>query len=234
MSASFDCVASTDPCVPCVLARHAGDGAGWTAGVRRVRRNAWLFRPGDAFRCFHLVRHGTFKTVVIAREGREQVTGFQIAGELLGMDALASGTHASGAVALEDCEVLAIAYGPGTLGIAGMEEVVPRLLSREIVREHKLMALLGSGMDADQRLASFLLNLARRMEARGYSGSGFHLRMTRAEIGSYLGLKLETVSRAFSSLQQRGLLHVRGRHVGGLDRAGLVRLFGQAREAAAS
>jgi CRP/FNR family transcriptional regulator len=102
--------------------------------------------------------------------------------------------------------------------------VLPRLIGRELVRKQKL-ALLLACMNAEQRLASFLLNLSRRLQVRGYSAAEFHLRMSRGEIGSYLGLNLETVSRTFSLLQQRGLVEVAGRHVLLRDRPALVRMF---------
>jgi CRP/FNR family transcriptional regulator len=103
-----------------------------------------------------------------------------------------------------------------------MQLVVARLMSREIVREHSLMMLLGS-MNAEERLAAFLLNLSQRLKARGYSPSEFHLRMSRAEIGSYLGMKLETVSRTFSAFQQQRLLEVDKRHIRIIDLEGLSR-----------
>src|SRR5205085_9452834 len=101
---------------------------------------------------------------------------------------------------------------------------VGRLMSGEIVREHSLMVLLGS-MNAEERLAAFLLTVSQRMKARGYSATEFHLRMTRAEIGSYLGMKLETVSRTFSAFQQQGLLEVDKKHVRIVDLAGLQQAF---------
>ena len=97
-------------------------------------------------------------------------------------------------------------------------------MSREIVREHSLMMLLGS-MNAEERLAAFLLNISQRMKARGYSASEFHLRMSRAEIGSYLGMKLETVSRTFSAFAHQRLLEVDKKHVRILDLAGLQQAF---------
>lgn len=190
--------------------------------VRKVPRGVTLYRRGDAFRCFYMVRYGTFKTIASGRDGREQVTGFQLAGELIGHDGMADGRYDTDAVALEDSEVVEMRYAETPDGV---DAAVPALLSREIVREHKMMLLLGSGMDADQRLASFLMNFSHRMEARGYSGTEFHLRMTRADIGSYLGLKLETVSRTFSSFEERGLLRVRGRHIVDLDREALRAFF---------
>lgn len=193
-----------------------------SGNVRKVARGAALYRTGDAFRCLYQVRLGTFKTTASGRDGRAQVTGFQIAGDLLGHDGLAEGRYDTTAVALEDSEVIELQHAHAD---GGVDAAVPALLSREIVREHKLMLLLGTGMDADQRLASFLLNLSHRLEAQGYSPTEFHLRMTRADIGSYLGLKLETVSRTFTSFEARGLLRVRGRHVSELDREGLRRFF---------
>jgi CRP/FNR family transcriptional regulator len=150
-----------------------------------------------------------------------------MAGELMGLDGVANGAHASGATALEDTEVCAIPYAHLN-DLAGQSinliHVVGRLMSREIVREHSLMMLLGS-MNAEERLAAFLLNLSQRLKARGYSPSEFHLRMSRAEIGSYLGMKLETVSRTFSSFQQQGLLEVDKRYIRILDLDRLTQVF---------
>jgi CRP/FNR family transcriptional regulator len=140
---------------------------------------------------------------------------------------VAHGAHASSATALEDAEVCVIPYAHLTdlaLGNSGLQQVVGRLMSREILREHSLMLLLGS-MNAEERLAAFLLNLSQRLKARGYSASEFHLRMSRAEIGSYLGMTLETVSRTFSAFQQLRLLEVDKRHIRLIDLEGLRRAF---------
>jgi len=181
----------------------------------RVKAGHVLYRDGDRFDFIYAVRSGTFKTSLDMSDGREQVSGFYLGGELMGLDGVAHGRHASGATALEDAEVCAIPYAHlAELSVAspGMQHVVSRLMSREIVREHSLMLLLGS-MNAEERLAAFLLNLSQRLKARGYSPTEFHLRMSRAEIGSYLGMKLETVSRTFSAFQQQGLLEVDKRHI---------------------
>ena len=145
----------------------------------------------------------------------------------MGLDALATGRHASTAIALEDTEVCAIPYahlGEVAAHSANLQMVMARLMSREIVREHNLMMLLGS-MNAEERLAAFLLNLSSRMKARGYSAREFHLRMSRAEIGSYLGMKLETVSRTFSAFQAQRLLEVDKKHIRITDLEGLQRAF---------
>ena len=194
---------------------------------RRVKRGESLFKPGDEFSAVYAVRSGFFKTSLIDDEGREQVTGFFMGGELLGMDGVGSGRYDGHAIALEDSEVCVMPFAL----IEQMSREVPALqrrlhavLAREIVRDHGVMMLLGS-MRAEERLAAFLLNLSRRFVRRGYSSSYFHLRMTREELGSHLGLKLETVSRLFSQFQAEGLIEVNQKHVRILDIAGLERLL---------
>jgi CRP/FNR family transcriptional regulator len=194
---------------------------------RKVPMGQVLYRAEDKFQFIYAVRSGTFKSSLMLADGREQVSGFHIAGELMGLDGVANGKHASSATALEDTEVCAIPYTHLTEMAAGnssMQHVVSRLMSREIVREHSLMLLLGS-MTAEERLAAFLLNLSQRLKARGYSDKEFHLRMSRAEIGSYMGIKLETVSRTFSAFQQQRLLEVDKRHIRIIDPEGLKRAF---------
>jgi CRP/FNR family transcriptional regulator len=198
---------------------------------RRIKRGESLFGAGDDFTSIYAIRSGFFKTSVVDGEGREQVTGFFMGGELLGMEGIGSGHHNSTAVALEDSEVCVMPYSL----IESMARDYPQLqrhlhsvLSREIVRDHGVMMLLGS-MRAEERLAAFLSNLSKRFVRRGYSQSDFHLRMTREEIGSYLGLKLETVSRLFSQFQKDGLIAVEQKHVRILDIAGLERILGSAR-----
>ena len=196
-------------------------------GRRKVKAGQTLFHEGRDFEFIYAVRHGTFKSSLMLADGREQVSGFHFAGELMGLDGVAHGRHASSATALEDGEICAIPYAhltEMTAGSSSMQHAVSRLMSQEIVREHSLMLLLGS-MNADERLAAFLLNLSQRLKALGYSAREFHLRMTRAEIGSYLGMTLETVSRTFSSFQQRALLEVDKRYIRIVDLEGLRRAF---------
>ncbi|MES2938548.1 MAG: helix-turn-helix domain-containing protein [Pseudomonadota bacterium] len=217
-----------DLCLPCGL---AGSDVQRLDGLqfarRKVKAGQPLYREGEKFQFIDAVRAGTFKSSLTLKDGREQVTGFHMAGELMGLDGAAQGTHASTATALEDAEVCAIPYAhlnDLAAGNSNMQHIVGRLMSREIVREHSLMMLLGS-MNAEERLAAFLLNLSQRMKVRGYSASEFHLRMSRAEIGSYLGMKLETVSRTFSAFQQQRLLEVDKKHIRILDLEGLARAF---------
>ncbi len=195
---------------------------------RKVKRGEALFRAGDKFAAIYAIRVGFFKTALLHGDGREQVTGFQMPGELLGLDGIGSGAHASNAVALEDCEVCVLPFGlveEISREIPGLQRHLNSVLSREIVRDHGVMMLLGS-MRAEERLAVFLLNLSKRFIRRGWSASDFHLRMTRDEIGSYLGLKLETVSRLFSKFQADGLLEVNQKHVRIADIGGLEKVMG--------
>jgi CRP/FNR family transcriptional regulator, anaerobic regulatory protein len=195
---------------------------------RRVRRGETLFHAGDEFSSIYAVRSGFLKTTVIDGDGREQVTGFHMGGELLGMDGIGDGRYNGNAVALEDCEVCVLPFSlleEFGREVPAMQRHLHVVLSREIVRDHGIMMLLGS-MRAEERLAAFLLNLSRRFTARGYSPSDFHLRMTREEIGSYLGLKLETVSRLFSKFQDDGLIEVQQKHVRIRDIPGLHGLMG--------
>ena len=194
---------------------------------RRVKRGETLFNAGDEFTAVYAIRSGFFKTCVVDGEGREQVTGFFMGGELLGMDGVGSGRHNGAAVALEDSEICVMPFAT----IEQMARQVPSLqrhlhavLAREIVRDHGVMMLLGS-MRAEERLAAFLTNLSKRFVRRGYSSSEFHLRMTREDIGSYLGLKLETVSRLFSLFQKEGLIEVQQKHVRIIDSEGLEKVL---------
>jgi len=194
---------------------------------RRMKRGERLFDAGDEFKSLYAIRSGFFKTSLVDGEGREQVTGFFMGGELLGLDGLGTSRYDSSAIALEDSEVCVMPYQL----IEEIGREVPSLwrglhvvLAREILRDHGVMLLLGS-MCAEERLATFLLNLGKRLLRRGFSPSNFVLRMTRDEIGSYLGLKLETVSRVFSTFQRRGLLEVRDKHVSITDIGQLERLL---------
>jgi CRP/FNR family transcriptional regulator len=190
---------------------------------RTVSRGDTLFRSGEDFQSLFAVRTGFFKTCVASEDGRDQVTGFQMAGELLGLDGIGTERHTCDAVALEDSQVCVIPFHQLedlSREVSDLQRQFHRIMSREIVREHGVMLLLGS-MRAEERLAAFLLNLTQRLQSRGFSASELVLRMTREEIGSYLGLKLETVSRTFSKFQDEGMLEVKQRQIRILDQAAL-------------
>jgi CRP/FNR family transcriptional regulator len=166
---------------------------------RKLKRGDTLYRASESFDALYAVRSGFFKTRVTYEDGRDQVTGFSMAGEILGMDGIGHGVHHCDAVALEDSEVCAIPYArleDLSREISSLQRHFHQLMSREIVRESGVM-----------------INMSQRLNARGYSPLEFHLRMTREEIGSYLGLKLETVSRAFSRFHKDGLIEVEQKFV---------------------
>jgi len=185
------------------------------ASRRKIKRGSLLFRNGDKFTSLYAIRTGFFKTCVASEDGRDQVTGFQMAGEVVGLDGIVNDNHTCDAVALEDAEVCVMPFDrieELSREISSLQRHVHKIMSREIVRENGVMLLLGS-MRAEERLAAFLLNLVQRLHARGFSQSEVVLRMTREEIGSYLGLKLETVSRTFSKFVEDGIIEVKQRHV---------------------
>jgi CRP/FNR family transcriptional regulator len=196
---------------------------------RRVKRGESLFHAGEPFGAVYAIRSGFFKSSVVDDDGREQVTGFCMSGELLGMEGIGAGTYNATATALEDSEVCVMPYGlieEMSFQVRPLQRLLHAVMAREIVRDHGIMMLLGS-MRAEERLAVFLLNLSQRFAARGYSHSEFLLRMTREELGSYLGLKLETVSRAFSRFQEAGLISVQQKHIRITDFPGLKAISGQ-------
>lgn len=185
------------------------------AARRKIKRGTTLFRNGEKFTSLYAIRTGFFKTSIASEDGRDQVTGFQMAGEVIGLDGIVNDSHTCDAIALEDAEVCVMPFDrieELSREVNALQRHVHKIMSREIVREHGVMLLLGS-MRAEERLASFLLNLVQRLHARGFSQSELILRMTREEIGSFLGLKLETVSRTFSKFAADGIVEVKQRHV---------------------
>ena len=193
----------------------------------RLRKGDVLFRAGERFTALYAIRVGSCKTVALADDGDEQVTGLHLPGEIIGVEGIGNDVHVAQAVALEDTEVCVLPF-ERIEALAqrdtGFRRRLYRLLSSAIVRERSLSLMLGT-MRAEQRLASFLLDLSSRYQMRGYSSTDFVLRMTREEIGSHLGLKLETVSRLFSRFAEEGLIEVQGRVIKLCDRIGLQHLL---------
>ena len=217
-------------CLPLGLSQADIDKLDSLVRVRRsYRKGEHVYRGGDKFDTLYAIRRGFFKNSVLSEDGRDQVTGFFMTGELLGLDGIGTEHHTCDGVALEDSEVCAIPFSrleELSREMQALQHHFHKVMSREIVRDHGVMMLLGS-MRAEERLAAFLLNLSQRFTARGYSPSEFYLRMTREEIGSYLGLKLETVSRAFSRFQEIGAVAVQQKHIRINDIAKLRELVGQ-------
>lgn len=186
---------------------------------RKIPRDGFLYRIGDQFTSLYAVRLGDFKTYHENLAGDRQITGFQMAGELLGMDAIDSGNHQCDAVALNDSEVCIIPFKTLEILFSEMPQLAHHfhcIMSKEIAHEQKVLMLLGT-MRAEQRFAAFLVNLSVRYSLRGYSPTRFQLKMTREDIGNYLGLTIESISRVISKMRNEGLIKVQQRNVEILD-----------------
>jgi CRP/FNR family transcriptional regulator len=196
--------------------------------TRPLRRGDFLFRGGDRFRSLFVVKTGAVKTFAPSLEGGEQVLGFHLPGELIGLDAIDTGAHACTARALETstiCEIPFARLEELTCRIPSLQHQMYRLLSKEIGHDTDLLLLLGK-RNAEERLATFILNFAKRLEKRGLSPTDFQLSMSRHEIGNYLGLAVETVSRLFTRFHDDGLMIVDRKHIQILDWPALEALAG--------
>ena len=182
---------------------------------RKLNKGEFLYRVGDPFRSLYAIRTGSTKTCEIAADGSVQITGFHLPGELLGIDAINSEKHPCDVVALETTEICELPFGK-LEGLArelpGLQHQLFRLMSREIAEEEVQLLMLGR-MKAEERLAAFLLSISKRYHHLGYSPTDLHLPMSRQDLGDYLGLALETVSRLFSRFQEDKLITVQGRNV---------------------
>ncbi|WP_427308892.1 helix-turn-helix domain-containing protein [Cupriavidus sp. H39] len=194
---------------------------------RLVRKGNAIFRTGDPFDSIYALRAGSAKTVVAGVDGRAHVNGYYLQGDILWLGGISTQSHQCDATALEDCVAGYISFSELEAlcrQVHPLQQEIHRLLSTEIVRESTRLMQLG-GHGAEQHVARFLLDVRGRLEARGLAGADFHLRLTREDIGSYLGLTLETVSRTFSRLQQERLIALRGKHVFLIDIDGLEGLW---------
>jgi len=196
---------------------------------RPLERGEHLFRRGAPFRALYAVRSGAIKTYAVDEAGCEQVTGFHLPGELVGLDAIGEGIHPLSARALERTSVCEIPFDrlePLTAEIPGLRRQLLRLMSREIASDASHFGVLGQ-KGAEGRLAAFLLGLSRRYAERGFSALEFRLAMSRTDIASYLGLAVETVSRLFTRFQSEGLLQARRKQVRLIDPARLEAIAGE-------
>ncbi len=221
-------------CVPEGLTRdERTEFTALVAQHRKLEIGTALYHAGDAFTHLHVVKTGAFKTIVSLDDGREQITGFRLPGDTLGVDAIGNNVHASAAIALEESRVCAIPFAQlsrMSRQSAPVQNYLHRLLAREVVGDQDLMLSLGR-MHAEERVAGFLLGLARSHERRGLSHSQFTLPMSREDIGNYLGLTLETVSRCLTRLKKAGLIRADIRQIQITDHHGLRKVIG-ARETA--
>ena len=190
---------------------------------RRVPKGEVLFRAGDPLDALFVTRLGSFKSSVLTENGSEQVTDFHMSGEVLGAETIPTEYHTCTVTALEDSEICSLRYRE-LEALCDRDPKISRqfrlLLGRKIVAAHQNLLILGC-TNSTQLLASFLLNLARKFEARGFSKSEFVLRMTRGELGSFLGLKLETVSRTLTHFDELNLIEINQRHVRIINLEGL-------------
>lgn len=190
----------------------------WFPTRRRLQRGEVLFEQGEPFNSLYAVRSGFFKTLMpgkTTKQPRDQITGFLMTGEILGMDGIGQGQHACRAVALEASEVCLMPYGNAdeiAHAFPTLHAHLNRLMSQRLVQDQSAFQILAN-MRSESRLAAFIIDLGKRYSRLGYSPNTFVLRMTREEIGSYLGLSLETVSRLFSRFQEDGLVDVQTRHL---------------------
>lgn len=184
-----------------------------------VARGTHLFHAGQKFDSLYAIKSGFFKTVLTTADGRQQITGFHMGGEMMGMHGISVGHYIYDAIALEDATACRLPYARWQAlaqRLPALQEHLNHTMSRQIADQHGVMLLLGN-MRAEERVAAFLINLLQRLQTRGYSSTEMLMRMTREEIGSYLGLTLETVSRIFSRFAADGLIEVANKHVRVLD-----------------
>ncbi len=199
---------------------------------RPLARGEHLFRMGDTLQHLYAVRAGSLKTYTTSEGGQEQITGFHLPGELLGLDGICEERHHVSAKALETTSLCEIPFAQlEDLGrrCQGLGHHLLRLMSKEIICDEHMLMVLGK-LSAEQRLASFLVNIASRFHQRGFSVSEFNLSMSRNDIGNYLGLAVETVSRLFTRFQDDGLLQAARKHVHIRDMTGLRVVAGQTEE----
>jgi len=194
----------------------------------RLEAGDYLYRSGQPFRAIYLIHAGSVKTSEISEDGREQVTGFRMRGELVGVESIGLTKHVSDVIALETCEIWELPYPPVLTACRRIPDLQMRLASAmatEIRRDRSWMLAIGT-LSAEQRVAAFLLDVAARHEGMGFSGRHFILRMSRSEMASYLALKHETVSRALAQLSEANCISVQRREIKILDRAGMNQIAG--------
>ncbi len=196
-----------------------------------LKKGSYIFHQGDPFTSIFEVRAGSLKTYTVTNQGEEQITGFYFPGDLIALNAIDTSSYPISAKVLETTTVCEIPYGQ----LDRLSDQVPRLrrqliraMSKEIREEQQMMLLL-SKKTAEERVATFLLKLSDRYKRRGYSASIFRLSMSRNEIGNYLGLAVETVSRIFSRFQKQHLIRVEGKEIEVLSLDTLRQISGEIR-----
>ncbi|MCW9709633.1 FNR family transcription factor [Avibacterium sp. 21-586] len=180
-----------------------------------IQKSQILFKAGDPLNSLYAIRSGTIKSYTISESGEEQITSFHLPGDLVGFDAIINMRHPSFAQALETamvCEIPFDILDDLSGKMPKLRKQIMRLMSNEIKSDQEMILLL-SKMNAEERLAAFLHNLSLRYSARGFSAREFRLTMTRGDIGNYLGLTVETISRLLGRFQKSGMLSVQGKYI---------------------
>lgn len=195
---------------------------------RRLRAKQYLFRAGQGRHSLFLIHAGFFKTCVLSQDGREKITGFRLRGDLLGLESLGMVSYACDAVALDVSEVRELPYQQLRDRLPDFQGRLMAVMASEIRRDWGWMLAIGT-LSAEQRVVAFLLDLATRLDSLGFSPHRMMLRMTRADLGNFLALQLETVTRALSHLQEQGLIDVARREIRLADPAGLRALLDTSR-----
>jgi CRP/FNR family transcriptional regulator len=219
-----------DLCVPLGLgAEDMRTLEGTMKSSRKLMKGEYLYRVGDAFKSLFAIRTGSTKTCEIAVDGNIQITGFHLPGELLGIDAISSEQHPCDVIALETSDICELPFNKLEIlaqELPGLQHQLFRLMSRELADEERQLLMLGR-MKAEERLAAFLLGFSKRLQLLGHSPTVLRLPMSRQDLGDYLGLALETVSRIFSRFQEDKLISVQGRNVNLIDNERLKGIAGQ-------
>lgn len=207
-------------CLPMGLEQRDVDELGRIIKRNRpLHRHDHLYRMGDSFNSIYVVKSGSVKTYSSGENGDEQIVGFHLPGEILGLDAIDKGMHTCSACSLETtaiCELPFEHLEQLSAKLPSLQHQMFRLLSKEINRDEEMLLVLGK-KSAEERLASFLYSLSQRYKRRGYSETEFNLSMSRQEIGNYLGLAVETVSRLFTRFHEEGLLDAQRKHIHIID-----------------
>ena len=182
---------------------------------RPVHRGDHVYYAGEDFKSVYAIRSGAVKTIKITEDGQEQVTGFYLPGEIIGMDGLATNKHSNSAIALETAAVCEIPFQrleELSTQIPNLQRRFFQLMSKEITQDQQLITLLSKN-SAEERIASLLLSISTRNHNRGLSSSDFFLPMSRSDIGNFLGLTIETVSRVFSRLHKQSFIKLDKKHI---------------------
>ncbi|MGQ0286241.1 FNR family transcription factor [Pasteurellaceae bacterium 22721_9_1] len=203
-------------CIPFTLNKHELDQLDNIIERKKpIQKSQVMFKAGDELTSLYAIRSGTIKTYTISETGEEQITAFHLPGDLVGFDAITNMRHPSFAQALETamvCEIPFDILDDLSGKMPKLRQQIMRLMSSEIKSDQEMILLL-SKMNAEERLAAFIYNLSNRYSNRGFSAREFRLTMTRGDIGNYLGLTVETISRLLGRFQKMGILSVQGKYI---------------------